>query len=132
ISRWDVEGMRQNTQTGLMENRTIGFASGMSLKKVSDKRLDITGSRRYLGQGFDFFAGDIWAIVFKLPTSDFCHVSIKADFSPFAGANPFGDKLVPVPYLYGSDEYSDQWMPGIMGMPGIADVLNQPENYEYF
>lgn len=108
ISRWDVEAMQINPETGLTENRTIGVALKVNLKKNAQGTLDIKEVKKYTGSPANSFFGDIWSFVMPTGTGEYCFISMKPNLVGFD--TKFIEYLSSppkfVPYLYQSDEYT--------------------------
>lgn len=108
VSRWDVELMFTNPETGLTENRTFGVAVKVNLIKNSEGSLDIKEVKKYTGSTTTAFFGDIWSFVLPTGSGDFCFVSMKPNLVGFD--KKFVEYLSEppkwTPYLYQTDEYT--------------------------
>ncbi len=130
LTRWDVEMMFRNPETELMENRTLALGSNLELKANSEGELEIQSKGVFVGQLFELFFGDNWALVLPHPDGDYCHATLKADNSKFIDSlaglgTPAGPAT---PYIWGSDEYSTVLNFNVGFFLGI--FLNNPEQYE--
>lgn len=129
FSRFDVELMFENPETGLKENRTVGVALGLPLKKNADGFLEVFPAKKYLSNSFTAFFGDIWAVILKRPTGGFCQISMKPNVVGLDKKliNYLSEKPNFVPYLYMSDEWSKQLAPRFLQMLPTLDA----EHYDY-
>lgn len=113
LARWDGEAMFTNPETGLMENRTIPIAMGVTFTK-DRKGLVLSGIKKMLGNQFSFFFGDLWAMVLH-QGEDLCQLSLKASFTDVFNQviEYLSQELKMQPYLFGADEFSGSGMPPV-------------------
>lgn len=127
LTRWDIEAMVVNEETGITENRTIGLTQGVTLKAQQNGDLRVVKVKRYLGGNFAFFQGDIWSMVSRLPTGEACLISLKADL--VGAAQELGDFFTapaPLqPYPFGFDEFSTNAMP-----EPLKQFIQKPRDYD--
>lgn len=107
FSRWDSEVMFTNSETGLMENRTVPIAMGARFAKKGPRALELAGIKHFLGSEFSFFFGDLWAIIIERD-GGFCQLSLKATLSEVINdvIAYLGQQVALEPYLFDSDEHS--------------------------
>lgn len=112
FARWDIEAMSTNPETGQMENRTIGIASGVRFEKAGPNRIELKAMKHYSGNVFAFFIGDIWAIILR-DGDGYCQISQKANLADVLveAQQYFSEPVTYRPYVFGSDEYSGNAMP---------------------
>jgi hypothetical protein len=108
LVRWDVEMMLMNPETGLMENRTVGVALDVLLKKTGAGTLEMSQVKKYTGNSFALAVGDIWAMILKGADGEYCQISMKPNlvgldkkFIEYLTKPPVFE-----PYLWESDEHS--------------------------
>jgi len=126
VPRWDCEAMSINPETGLMENRIIGGAVNVQLQRDEKGGLEIQKIGAFIGPQPALFQGDIVALVMPVPgQKSFCQMSLKPDLGKVGEVitKYFNDiKEDFIPYVFGSDEYSQY--PG----PATGSVLSNPDD----
>lgn len=119
VTKWNVEKMVTNPETGVSENRPVGGGDQVELEKVGPKSLGIMRAKALFGPQKTLIRdGDILALVLPTADGEFCQISIKANSQKFA--NEAGAKYYEVlaafkpsaaPYLWKSDEFSTTRFP---------------------
>lgn len=127
ILRWEMESMRQNPETGAMQNRSMGGALDIELVPQPDRHLKLKVHGGYTTT--DVIAGgDVLSLTLKNKNNQLCQIGIKPDFTSVTARfisyfNPStSEKLQP--YLLGTDEF----FPTLLKQVKLVTQL--PETFE--
>ncbi len=126
LSRWDVEMMMSNPETGLMENRTISMAMDVTLKKNAEGGLEIGKVKKFLVSSQSVINATLWALITKNANGDYCPITIQPNSQAINNAITQYQALPPhyAGYQYGVDEFSNVAKPffldeNIFNAPGV-------------
>jgi hypothetical protein len=128
FQNFDVEGMFYNPETSFTEDRTEGMEEEATVEQNRNGAMEFTHVKRYTSGVLSTLRANIWSIIMKSPSGDYCTISMKPDTS---AANGIYIEYVSRPpnfglYLYGADEYSDPNNPPILFL-----ILNTSGLYDF-
>lgn len=115
-SRWDMELMMANPETGLSENRTVAILAGAELTHSEKNTLVFSDFERKIQNHFGIPA-DIFALTLVPPNASVCQISLKPNFSDIVdriSAYFTSLELKPETYLAGQDELTEKGLPEIV------------------
>lgn len=126
IPRWTVEAMQTNPETGLMENRVVGGALNVELKRSEAGQLAVTKLGRIFGPFPTLGQGDIISLIYKADDKNYCQYSLKPNYGKVVETitNYIGSiKDDFVPFNYGTHD--------LTVLPLVNSVLQNPDVGEF-